>query len=87
MRIDPRAGQRQPFHREPRAVGTRTAGFVVLEPVKLAGAETPRGNRRMHHHFHDEGRKPDDFVHRCTEPVIEARQKLLIAHGCGGFDL
>ena len=68
--IDPRAGQSQPFHLQPRAVDERRQAFEILQPVELAGLESARRGRRPHHDL-DDGRR--ETIH-----FVDARQELLV---------
>ena len=72
LAIDPRAGQRDAFHQQRRAVtvdlDVRAQPLEILQPVELPGMEVTRRGGRPHDHFDDRRRQPDD--------PLDARQQL-----------
>ena len=81
--VDPRAGQRQAFHRQPGAVHRGCQGFEILQPVELTGLELACGQRGAHHDLDDGGREPDDFMHGCAQRAVQPGQEFCIVSRVG----
>src|SRR5207302_3770562 len=62
FRIGPGAGERDPFHRQARAVDDWRVRFEVLQPEELARLEMLRRERRAYDHFDDRRREAIDLM-------------------------
>ena len=62
LAVDPRAGKRETFHRETRAVDLARERFEILQPIELAGRKASRRRRRAHDDFDDGRRQAHDAL-------------------------
>ncbi len=87
LAIDPRAGEREPFHREARAFDAARPRFEILQPIELPGPEAPCGERRTHDDFDDHRRQSLDLVHGRAQLVVELSEEQRIGLGGSRLDL